>query len=249
MAEAQPAPGRPDPPHGAYARWGKRGFDLAAAALLLLALAPVLAFAMLGVRLVLGRPVLFRQLRTGQGGRSFVLLKLRSLRDGPGEDAARLGRFGHLLRASALDELPQLLNVLRGEMSLVGPRPLPPHYLPRFTPAQRQRLLVRPGLCGLAQAAGRNAVPWEARLALDARYATARPTLRGDLAILLRCVGVVLRGEGVSAPGHATMPEFRGAAFGGARRPGGVTPAGRRPAPAAPPSAPCRAPSAAAPPP
>src|SRR4051794_26625287 len=191
-----------------YERWGKRAFDIAGAAVLLLLAAPLLAAAALGVLLVLGRPVLFRQRRTGRGGVPFTLVKLRSLAPGPGPDAARLGRFGRWLRASAVDELPQLLNVLRGEMSLVGPRPLPPEYDARFTPAQAARTRVRPGLCGLAQAAGRNAVPWQRRLALDARYAGAAPRLRGDLAILWRCGLVLLRRQGVSAPGHATMPAF-----------------------------------------
>ena len=192
-----------------YERWGKRAFDITGAALLLVLSAPLLALAALGVLLVLGRPVLFRQRRTGRGGVPFTLLKLRSLAMGPGPDAARLGRYGRWLRASALDELPQLVNVLRGEMSLVGPRPLLPEYEARFTPAQAARQRVRPGLCGLAQAAGRNAVPWGRRLALDARYAGAAPSLGADLAILWRCALVLLRVEGASASGHATMPEFR----------------------------------------
>ena len=161
---------------GMYERWGKRAVGPASGAAALLALlAPVLALVALAVLLALGRPVLFRQARAGRGGRPFVLLKFRSMAEGPGEDAARLSRFGRALRASALDELPQLLNVLRGEMSLVGPRPLPPAYLALYTERQARRLRVRPGLAGLAQAAGRNAVPWERRLALDARYADARP--------------------------------------------------------------------------
>ena len=194
-----------------YERWGKRALDLTGAALLLLALAPLLALVALAVCCALGRPVLFRQSRAGRGGRSFTLLKFRSMAEGPGEDAARLDGFGRALRASALDELPQLLNVLRGEMSLVGPRPLPLDYLPLYTPRQAARLRVRPGLAGLAQAAGRNAVPWAARLELDARYA-ARQTLWGDAAILLRCLVLVLRGRGVAAAGHASMPPFRGGA-------------------------------------
>ncbi len=193
-----------------YERWGKRALDLVGAGLLLLLLAaPLMLATMLAVRLALGRPVLFTQPRAGRGGQVFVALKFRSLRDGPGEDAERMTRFGRVLRASALDELPQLLNVLRGEMSLVGPRPLLPGYTRRYTPRQAERLRVRPGLAGLAQAAGRNAVPWEQRLELDARYA-ARVTLWGDLRILLRCAWLVLRGRGAAAPGHATMPEFRG---------------------------------------
>jgi lipopolysaccharide/colanic/teichoic acid biosynthesis glycosyltransferase len=194
-----------------YEAWGKRALDLAGAALLLLLLAPLLALVALAVCCALGRPVLFRQSRAGRGGRRFTLLKFRSMAEGPGEDAARLDGFGRALRASALDELPQLLNVLRGEMSLVGPRPLPLDYLPLYAPRQAARLRVRPGLAGLAQAAGRNAVPWAARLELDACYA-ARQTLRGDAAILLRCLVLVLRGRGVAAAGHASMPPFRGGA-------------------------------------
>ena len=192
-----------------YERWGKRVMDLTGAGLLLVATAPLLVAAMLAVWLGLGRPVLFSQPRAGRGGQVFVLVKLRSLRQGPGDDAARMTRLGRWLRASALDELPQLLNVLRGEMSLVGPRPLLPSYTRRYSPRQAQRLRVRPGLAGLAQAAGRNAVPWEERLELDARYAE-RVTLHGDLVLLLRCAWLVLRRRGVTAPGHATMPEFRG---------------------------------------
>ena len=192
-----------------YEAGGKRLFDLGGAAALVLLLAPLLVMVGLAVACALGRPVLFRQTRSCRHGQPFTLLKFRSMAAGPGEDAARLDRFGRALRVSALDELPQLLNVLRGEMSLVGPRPLPPDYLPLFSPAQAARLRVRPGLAGLAQAAGRNALPWGRRLALDAAYA-ARQSLAGDLVLLARCALLVLRGRGVSAPGHATMPAFRG---------------------------------------
>ncbi len=205
---------------GAAARFyqnggGKRAADLVGAALLLALLAPVLAAAALAVRLTLGRPVLFRQLRAGRGGAPFVLLKLRSMRAPrlPGEsDAARLTPLGRRLRATAIDEIPQLVNVLRGEMSLVGPRPLPPDYTPLYTPRQALRLALRPGIAGLAQAAGRNAVPWEVRLELDARYAAGPITAGGDARLLLACLRLLLRAEGVSAPGHATMPRFRGGA-------------------------------------
>jgi lipopolysaccharide/colanic/teichoic acid biosynthesis glycosyltransferase len=187
----------------------KRGLDVVgASALMLLFMLPMLGVALL-VRWRLGAPVLFRQERAGRGGRPFTLLKFRSMRGGAGDDAARLTRLGRALRASALDELPQLLNVLRGEMSLVGPRPLPVAYGPLYTPREATRLAVRPGLCGLAQAAGRNAVPWAEKLELDARYAEA-PGLRADLRIIWRCAGVLLRGQGVSAPGHATAPAFEG---------------------------------------
>ena len=187
---------------------GKRALDVAGALTLLVLAAPLLGLAALGVWGFLGRPILFRQTRAGRGGVPFQVLKLRSMRDGPGDDAARLTRFGRLLRASALDEVPQLLNVLRGEMSLVGPRPLPVAYVARYSARQARRLEVRPGLCGLAQAAGRNAVPWALRLRLDADYAR-RATFGRDIRILLACVAVLLRGRGVSAEGHATMPEFQ----------------------------------------
>jgi len=170
----------------------------------------VLAVVALAVRLALGPGVLFRQERAGRDGAPFTLLKFRSMRAPrfPGEpDAARLTPFGQRLRRSALDEVPQLLNVLRGEMSLVGPRPLPMAYLDRYTPRERLRLRVRPGLAGLAQARGRNAVPWPARLEWDARYA-GHVTLRGDVAAVLGTLRVLLSGRGVSAEGHATMPEL-----------------------------------------
>jgi lipopolysaccharide/colanic/teichoic acid biosynthesis glycosyltransferase len=200
---------------GLYARGGKRALDLALlllAAPLLLPLA--LAVALL-VRVGLGRPVLFLQPRAGLEGRVFFLCKFRTLREGPGSDEERMTRLGRLLRALALDEIPQAWNILRGDMSLVGPRPLPPEYLPLYTARERLRLSVRPGLAGLAQAKGRNAVPWAERLEWDARYAEARPTAARDLALLLACLLLVLRGEGVSAPGHASMPALsaeRGAA-------------------------------------
>ncbi|NMJ43830.1 sugar transferase [Roseomonas sp. JC162] len=191
-----------------YARCGKRIADVVGAALLLAALAPVMAVVAVMVRIALGAPVLFRQDRAGLGGAPFTLLKFRTMRDGPGEDAARLTPMGRLLRRFALDELPQLVNVLRGEMSLVGPRPLPIAYLDRYTPREALRLSVRPGLAGLAQAAGRNAVGWAERLELDARYATTPPYLLRDAAILRRCAILALTGRGASAPGHATMPEL-----------------------------------------
>jgi len=191
-----------------YAGGGKRAFDIVAAALLLAALAPVLAAVAFAVRLGLGAPVIFRQRRAGRGGAPFTLLKFRTMRGGPGGDAQRLTPLGRALRALALDELPQLLNVLRGEMSLVGPRPLPPDYLLRYTPRERMRLRVRPGLAGLAQAAGRNAVPWAARLELDARYAETPPLLAQDAWLLARSALLALAARGATAPGHATMPRL-----------------------------------------
>lgn len=189
-----------------YEAWGKRVFDILGALVLLLLAAPALGVTALAVWQQLGRPILFRQERAGRHGRPFTLLKFRSMAEGPEPDAMRLSRFGRLLRAAALDELPQLANVLRGEMSLVGPRPLPLDYVPLYTPRQRLRLIFRPGLAGLAQAAGRNAVPWEERLELDVRYVSTRPTFRADLAILLRSVGTALTLRGATAANHASMP-------------------------------------------
>lgn len=162
----------------------------------------------------LGRPVFFRQERAGRGGRVFRLWKFRSMLPvdesrGLVSDADRLTPFGRLLRSTSLDELPGLFNVIVGDMSLVGPRPLPPLYLDRYTPEQSRRHEVAPGLTGLAQVAGRNSLDWEDRLALDVRYVDEVSPLL-DAWIVLRTVGVVLRREGVTAEGAATMTEFQG---------------------------------------
>jgi len=187
-----------------YETWGKRGFDVLVSGLLLLAALPLLLGTALLVALALGRPVLFVQWRAGRAGRPFRLVKFRSMARCEGPDALRLSRFGRVIRALALDELPQLWLVLRGRMSLVGPRPLPSDYTPLYTPREASRLRVRPGLCGLAQAQGRNAVPWPQRLEWDARY-VERISFLGDLRILAGCALVLLRGEGVHAAGEATM--------------------------------------------
>jgi lipopolysaccharide/colanic/teichoic acid biosynthesis glycosyltransferase len=196
-----------------YRRFGKRAVDLAGAVLALLATAPLALAVALLVRLLLGSPVLYRQRRPGLGGRPFELWKFRTMRDatdaagGLLPDAARLTRFGRWLRRTSLDELPELVNVLRGEMSLVGPRPLLIEYLPRYDAVQARRHEVRPGITGWAQVHGRNAVGWEERFRLDVWYVD-HLSLRLDLAILLRTAGQVLRGRGISAAGHATMPRF-----------------------------------------
>ncbi len=200
-------------PEGFYARRLKRGLDILLAMILLLAAAPLIPAVALYVHLTLGRTVLFRQMRAGRGGVPFVLLKFRSMREPawPGEpDAARLDRFGRHLRASGLDELPQLINVLRGEMSLVGPRPLPAEYDEHYTPRQRTRARVRPGLLGLAQANGRNALSWSAKLEWDALYA-GRVTFRGDVAAALGSVANLLRGHGAHATNQATTPPLTSA--------------------------------------
>jgi lipopolysaccharide/colanic/teichoic acid biosynthesis glycosyltransferase len=193
-----------------YERWGKRVFDVAGALALLVATAPLFLLVALAVRLRLGSPVLFVQWRAGRGGRPFPLLKFRSMRTGPGSDAERLDRFGRVLRLTGLDELPQLFNVLRGEMSLVGPRPLPLDYLGHYSARQARMLRVRPGIAGPGVAAGRNAVPWTERLEFGAAYATSPPCLGRDLRLILGTLRVWASGRGATASGHATMPPFTG---------------------------------------
>ena len=169
---------------------------------------PLLLVVALAVRVALGAPVFFTQERAGLHGRPFRLIKFRSMRPGPGTDAERLTRFGRFLRASSLDELPELLLVLRGALSLVGPRPLPTMYLPRYSPEQARRHEVRPGITGWAQVNGRNSLSWAERFALDVWYVDHR-SLALDVKILLLTVRTVLRHEGISASGEATMGEFR----------------------------------------
>lgn len=192
----------------------KRLFDIIGAVVLLVLLLPVLLIVAILVRVKLGSPVLFRQVRPGRGARPFTLVKFRTMAvPAPGAptapDADRLTPFGRKLRASSLDELPELWNVLRGEMSLVGPRPLLMAYLERYSPEQARRHEVRPGITGWAQVNGRNATTWEERLRLDVWYVDNR-SLALDLRILLRTVALVFSREGISPPGEATMEEFRG---------------------------------------
>ena len=189
--------------------------DLFLSLLGLVVLSPVLLLIALLVRLQLGSPVLFRQVRPGFGGRSFTLLKfrtMRDLRDPEGNllsDEARLSGFGTLLRRLSFDELPELFNVLKGDMSLVGPRPLLVQYLDRYTPAQARRHEVKPGITGWAQVNGRNAITWEEKFALDVWYVDNR-SFWLDLKILAMTAWKVLKREGISAEGEATMPEFMG---------------------------------------
>jgi len=193
----------------------KRLFDLAFALVLLVLLAPLLAALALTISVALGRPVLFRQTRAGKDGVPFDLYKFRTMtdeRDAAGNllpDAERLTRFGMWLRRFSLDELPQLFNVLRGEMSVVGPRPLVMQYLPRYSPEQARRHQVKPGITGWAQVNGRNALSWEEKFRLDVWYVDHR-SFWLDLRILWMTIGKVLRSEGISQSGYATMPEFMG---------------------------------------
>jgi lipopolysaccharide/colanic/teichoic acid biosynthesis glycosyltransferase len=181
----------------------------------LVVLAPILLVVALLVRVKLGSPVLFRQQRPGLGGRPFMMMKFRTMTDALGPDgqplpdAQRLTRFGRWLRASSLDELPELLNIVRGDMSLVGPRPLLMRYLPLYSPEQARRHEVRPGLTGWAQINGRNALSWDEKFALDRWYVEHRSFLL-DLRILWQTALKVVKREGISSAGEATMPPFTG---------------------------------------
>lgn len=189
----------------------KRAMDLLLVLLTAPVWLPLLALTAGVVRIGMGRPVFFRQVRPGWRGRPFTLIKFRTMREGPGTDAERLTSAGRRLRRTSIDELPELLNVLRGEMSLVGPRPLLMEYLPRYTPEQARRHDVRPGITGWAQVHGRNALSWEEKFRLDVWYVDHRCPLL-DLKILALTLWQVVRGRGVCAEGHATMPEFEGKA-------------------------------------
>lgn len=191
----------------------KRALDIVAAGALLVLSAPVQAIVALLVKRNLGSPVIFRQERPGRGGEPFTMMKFRTMRDAaPGldSDEARLTPFGKWLRSTSLDELPELVNVLRGDMSLVGPRPLLTSYLPLYTRVQSRRHEVRPGVTGLAQVKGRNVMPWAERLAWDVHYVDNR-TLRLDLRILIDTVTVVFRRQGITEAGEATRSSFTGA--------------------------------------
>lgn len=189
----------------------KRALDLTLAVPALIVSLPIQAGVAAAVRYRLGSPVLFRQTRPGLHGEPFDLLKFRTMHPvSPGreDDASRLDSFGAFLRATSLDELPSLWNIVRGDLSLVGPRPLLMRYLPRYTPEEARRHEVPPGLTGLAQITGRNATTWEDRLSFDVEYVD-HACLALDLRILARTALMVVRREGISAPGEATMTEFR----------------------------------------
>ena len=194
----------------------KRASDLVLGSMAAVMLSPVLAGTALLVRWQLGTPVLFSQVRPGKDGRPFTLYKFRTMRhavDARGQllpDAQRLTRFGRWLRSTSLDELPELWNVLRGEMSLVGPRPLLMEYLTRYSPEQARRHAVRPGMTGWAQVNGRNAISWDARFALDIWYVDNQ-SLWLDLKIMLLTLRQVWRRDGIHAEGEATMSPFMGA--------------------------------------
>jgi lipopolysaccharide/colanic/teichoic acid biosynthesis glycosyltransferase len=193
----------------------KRVFDIVAASIALVLLSPLLAVVALLVRVRMGTPVLFRQQRPGRGGRPFVMTKFRTMTDRRDADGAllpdedRLTALGRWLRRTSVDELPELLNVVHGDMSLVGPRPLLMEYLPLYSAEQARRHEVRPGITGWAQVNGRNAVTWDEKFALDVWYVDHRSMLL-DVEILGKTITQVFSGHGVSAPDHATMEPFRG---------------------------------------
>jgi lipopolysaccharide/colanic/teichoic acid biosynthesis glycosyltransferase len=193
----------------------KRAVDVIVSGLGLILLSPLILFLAVMVRVFLGSPVLFRQVRPGFGGETFEMIKFRTMRDtrdSQGEllpDSDRLTGFGRFLRSTSLDELPELWNVLRGDMSLVGPRPLLVEYLPLYSPRQARRHEVLPGVTGLAQVKGRNALSWEDKFNLDVWYVDNK-SFRLDLVILWWTVRSVFRREGVSATNSATMPPFKG---------------------------------------
>jgi len=195
----------------------KRAFDLVASLLALILLSPLLGLIVLTVRLTMGSSALFRQVRPGLRGEPFTIYKFRTMTDACDAqgnllpDAERLTPFGRFLRSASLDELPELLNVLKGDMSLVGPRPLLMQYLDRYTPEQMSRHEVKPGITGWAQVNGRNALTWEQKFALDVWYVDNR-SLWLDVKIIALTAWKILKREGISQPGQATMEEFAGSA-------------------------------------
>ncbi|MCD0459856.1 sugar transferase [Roseiconus lacunae] len=193
----------------------KRCFDFVIAGILLLAFSPILMLTAILVRWNLGSPILFRQRRPGLDGRPFELIKFRTMLDSHDRsgnvlpDEQRLTRFGRFLRSTSIDELPELINVLRGEMSLVGPRPLLMEYLERYDAVQARRHEARPGITGWAQVNGRNTTAWEERLRMDVWYVDNR-NLWLDIQILFQTIVTVFSRKGIAAEGHATMPAFIG---------------------------------------
>ena len=198
-----------------YRRFGKRVLDVVCSAFGLVLLSPVIVVTAVLVAVKLGRPILFKQLRPGKDGRLFTLYKFRTMTDAKDEsgvllaDERRLTSFGKLLRSTSLDELTELWNVLKGEMSFVGPRPLRVEYLPLYSPMQRRRHEVTPGITGLAQISGRNALSWPERFAYDVRYVDS-VNFKSDMAITLRTIKTVFERSDISSSTHATMQPFQG---------------------------------------
>lgn len=205
-------------PHGPYERFIKRPQDFMCALLASIVLSPVFLFTAVVVRLKLGSPILFTQERPGMDGKIFRIYKFRTMSDGRDADGKllpdeqRTTRFGQMLRATSLDELPELYNILRGEMAVVGPRPLLVKYLPRYNEHQARRHEVRPGITGLAQIHGRNAITWEEKFDWDVKYVD-NVTFLGDWSIILHTIKTVIKREGINGEGSVTMPEFMGSEY------------------------------------
>lgn len=198
-----------------YQSFIKRGLDIVLSFIALLLLSPILVIASILIRLKLGSPVLFRQQRPGKNGEIFCIYKFRTMTDAKDEngnllpDEIRLTKFGQFLRSTSIDELPELLNILKGDMSIVGPRPLLVQYLDRYTEEQKHRHDVRPGLTGLAQINGRNGITWEEKFNYDLAY-VRNVTFLGDCKIILKTVTKVLERKGISSATSVTMEEFKG---------------------------------------
>lgn len=209
-----------NPKHAFYINFVKRFFDIVLSLILLICLSPFLLFLCLLVRIKLGSPVIFRQERPGKDGKVFGLMKFRSMtekRDEKGEllpDEERLTSFGKTLRSTSLDELPEFINILKGDMSFVGPRPLLVRYLDRYNETQKHRHDVKPGLTGLAQVMGRNAISWEKKFEYDVEYVKNVSFLL-DLKIVFMTVSKVIKRDGISSEGNATMEEFMGSGAAG----------------------------------
>jgi sugar transferase EpsL len=193
----------------------KRAFDLLVSGVVLIVFSPLFCMVAISIWIFLGTPILFRQDRPGLNAKPFTLFKFRTMTNALGPegqllpDAQRLTALGRFLRSTSLDELPELVNVIRGDMSLVGPRPLLSQYLDRYTPEQMRRHLVRPGITGWAQVNGRNSLDWEQKFAFDLWY-VAHQSFVLDLCIIIKTAWQVLRREGIARVGHVTMPEFLG---------------------------------------
>lgn len=200
---------------GLYEHYVKRPQDFICALIAAIVLSPLMIFTAVMVRIKLGSPVLFKQERPGKDGKIFTLYKFRTMlppKNGvidPAEDEKRLTPFGKKLRTTSLDELPEIFNIIKGDMAVVGPRPLLVRYLPRYNSHQARRHEVRPGFTGLAQVRGRNSLSWEEKFDWDVRYVD-NITFVGDWKIIIETINTVIRHEGISAPGEATMSEFMG---------------------------------------